>query len=59
MLFPMKSTTEALQLRHTLIQHFEDALQASSPEDMEQLLTLVVVGGGPTGVELSGRTSLK
>jgi NADH dehydrogenase len=52
--FPMKSTTEALQLRHTLIQHFEDALQANSPEDMEQLLTLVVVGGGPTGVELSG-----
>lgn len=52
--FPMKSTIEALQLRHTLIQHFEDALQAGSPEEMEQLLTLVVVGGGPTGVELSG-----
>lgn len=52
--FPMKSTTEALQLRHTLIQHFEDVLQAGTPEDMEQLLTLVVVGGGPTGVELSG-----
>lgn len=52
--FPMKSTIEALQLRHTLIQHFEDALQAESTEEMEQLLTLVVVGGGPTGVELSG-----
>lgn len=52
--FPMKSTTEALQLRHTLIQHFEDALQARDSAEMEKLLTLVVVGGGPTGVELSG-----
>lgn len=52
--FPMKSTVEALQLRHTLIQHFEDALQSSNPDEIEQLLTLVVVGGGPTGVELSG-----
>ena len=52
--FPMKSTVEALQLRHTLIQHFEDALQSNNPEEIEQLLTLVVVGGGPTGVELSG-----
>ena len=52
--FPMKSTVEALQLRHRLIQNFEDALEASSPEELEKLLTLVIVGGGPTGVELSG-----
>jgi NADH dehydrogenase len=52
--FPMKSTVEALQLRHGLIQNFEDALKASSPEQLERLLTVVVVGGGPTGVELSG-----
>ncbi len=52
--FPMKSTVEALQLRHRLIQNFEDALQAHSPEELEKLLTLVIVGGGPTGVELSG-----
>jgi NADH:ubiquinone reductase (H+-translocating) len=51
--FPMKSTVEALQLRHRLLQHFEDALIAS-PEERKQLLTIVVVGGGPTGVELSG-----
>jgi NADH:ubiquinone reductase (H+-translocating) len=51
--FPMKSTVEALQLRHGLIQNFEDALKASTPEQLERLLT-VVVGGGPTGVELSG-----
>lgn len=52
--FPMKSTVEALQLRHGLIQNFEDALRASTPEQIDRLLTVVVVGGGPTGVELSG-----
>lgn len=52
--FPMKSTVEALQLRHGLIQNFEDALKASTSEQLERLLTVVVVGGGPTGVELSG-----
>jgi len=52
--FPMKSTVEALQLRHRLIQNFEDALLAKTEAEMEKLLTLVVVGGGPTGVELSG-----
>jgi NADH:ubiquinone reductase (H+-translocating) len=52
--FPMKSTVEALQLRHRLIQNFEDALMTSSPEELERLMTIVVVGGGPTGVEISG-----
>ena len=52
--FPMKSTVEALQLRHQLIQNFEDALLVKSPEELQKLLTIVVVGGGPTGVELSG-----
>lgn len=52
--FPMKSTVEALQLRHQLIQNFEDSLQAKTPEELQKLLTIVIVGGGPTGVELSG-----
>jgi NADH:ubiquinone reductase (H+-translocating) len=52
--FPMKSTVEALQLRHQLIQNFEDALLAKTDSELERLLTLVIVGGGPTGVELSG-----
>lgn len=52
--FSMKSTVEALQLRHQLIQNFEDALLAGSAEELEKLLTIVIVGGGPTGVELSG-----
>ena len=52
--FPMKSTVEALQLRHRLIQNFEDALQAKDEKELEKLMTIVIVGGGPTGVELSG-----
>ncbi|MDX1956022.1 MAG: NAD(P)/FAD-dependent oxidoreductase [Chitinophagaceae bacterium] len=52
--FPMKSTVEALQIRHRLIQNFEDALRATDPEELQLLMNIVVVGGGPTGVELSG-----
>ena len=52
--FPMKSTVEALQLRHRLLHNFEDALTAKDPAALQRLMNIVVVGGGPTGVELSG-----
>ena len=52
--FPMKSTVEALQLRNRLLNNFEDALTAKDAEELQRLMTIVVVGGGPTGVELSG-----
>jgi len=52
--FPMKSTIEALQLRNHLIQNFEDASIAADASEKLSLLTVVVVGGGPTGVEVSG-----
>jgi len=52
--FPMKSTVEALQLRYKLVQNFEDALTTKSEEDLQRLMNIVVVGGGPTGVEISG-----
>lgn len=52
--FPMKSTVEALQIRHRLIQNFEDALLATTDEDRQRLMNIVVVGGGATGVEVSG-----
>lgn len=50
---PMKSVPEAMLLRNRILQTFEDALTAT-PEDQEALLNFVIVGGGPTGVELSG-----
>jgi NADH:ubiquinone reductase (H+-translocating) len=52
--FPMKSTVEALQLRHRLIQNFEDALLAKDPDEIQKLMNIVIVGGGPTGVEVAG-----
>jgi NADH:ubiquinone reductase (H+-translocating) len=52
--FPMKSTVEALQLRHSLIRNFEDALLVNDPVELQRLMNIVVVGGGPTGVEICG-----
>lgn len=51
---PMKSVGEALALRNRLLQNFEDAVSADTVEERDALMNVVVVGGGPTGVELSG-----
>lgn len=52
---PMKSIPEALDIRSMLLQNFETAvnLEAKS-EEQESLIDIVVIGGGPTGVELAG-----
>lgn len=52
--FPMKSTVEALQLRYKLLQLFEKAHTIHDKDELQRLMNIVVVGGGPTGVELSG-----
>ena len=52
--FGMKSTVEALQIRHRLLLNFEDVFKTSDPLEIRRLMTIVVVGGGPTGVELAG-----
>ena len=52
--FPMKSTVEALQLRYRLLQNFEHALTVTDATELQRLMNIVVVGGGPTGVEVSG-----
>ena len=51
---PMKSIPEALNLRSLLLQNIEKAIIAPNQQEKEALLNFVVVGGGPTGVELSG-----
>ena len=51
---PMKSSVEALHLRYRLLQNFEDALSVTDPQKLQSLMNIVVVGGGPTGVEMSG-----
>jgi NADH:ubiquinone reductase (H+-translocating) len=52
--FSMKSVSEALLLRNTLLQNYEQALTCISEEEKAALLNIVIVGGGPTGVELAG-----
>jgi NADH dehydrogenase len=51
---PMKSIQEALQLRNTLFQCFEETLLTTNDEERSMYLNFVVVGGGPTGVEVAG-----
>ncbi|MCE3260564.1 MAG: NAD(P)/FAD-dependent oxidoreductase [Bacteroidetes bacterium] len=50
---PMKSVSEALYVRNSVLQNFEDALIADEVS-RKALLNIVIVGGGPTGVEVSG-----
>ncbi len=52
--FPMKSTVEALQIRHRLLRLFEEAHTINNPAALQRMMNIVVVGGGPTGVEVSG-----
>lgn len=54
---PMKSVTEAMALRNQLLLNFENALTTSDPLQQQSLLNIVVVGGGATGVEISGALS--
>ena len=51
---PMKSVSEALYLRNTLLNDFEKALSTVDEDARKGLLNMVIVGGGPTGVEVSG-----
>jgi NADH dehydrogenase len=51
--FPMKSATEAITIRNRILLNFEDALYAPS-DQKEEIMNIVIAGGGPTGVELAG-----
>ena len=50
----MKTIPEALNLRSLILQNFEKALLTNDLEERERLMNFVIVGGGPTGVELAG-----
>ena len=51
----MKSIDDALELRGRIVGAFEQAERSSDPVRREKLLTFVVVGAGPTGVEMAGQ----
>lgn len=50
----MKSIDDALELRGRILGAFEAAEVATDPAERQRRLTFVVVGAGPTGVELAG-----
>ena len=50
----LKTLDDATAIRRRLLLAFERAEMASNPEEGARLLTVVIVGGGPTGVELAG-----
>lgn len=51
---PMKSVSEAIYLRNRVLENFEAALSTRDQDKIAGLMTMVVVGGGPTGTEISG-----
>jgi NADH dehydrogenase len=51
---PMKSLTDALNLRSKILGNFEKALNTTDLSARESLMNFVIVGAGPTGVELAG-----
>ena len=53
----IKTIADATLIRHCILQAFERAELESEPDDIRSLLTFVIIGGGPTGVELAGALS--
>lgn len=50
----LKTLDDALRIRSQILLAFEKAENETDPVERERLMTIVVVGGGPTGVELAG-----
>ena len=51
---PMKSVSEALYLRNLVFEDYERAVTSEGYEQRQRYLDIVIVGGGPTGVEVAG-----
>jgi NADH dehydrogenase len=56
--FGLKTLADALALRNQIFGAFEEAERASEPTAQDEWMTFVVVGGGPTGVEISGQLAI-
>ena len=50
----LKTLDDALRIRNDVLLAFEQAETETNPTQLEQLMTVAIVGGGPTGVELAG-----
>lgn len=52
--FPMKNITDALAIRNKILLNLEEYIQRKDDPNREAYLNIVVAGGGPSGVEISG-----
>jgi len=52
--FPLKRVPQALDLRSHMLQNFEQTVMSPNVEEQDRLTNFVIVGGGPTGVEVAG-----
>jgi NADH:quinone reductase (non-electrogenic) len=50
----LKTISDALKIRERILLSFEKAERSNDPNEIEKQLTFVIVGGGPTGVEMAG-----
>jgi NADH dehydrogenase len=50
----LKSLSEALLVRNTILDHYESALEEADVEKRQGYVDIVIIGGGPSGVELAG-----
>ncbi len=51
---PMKTLNDAINMRNILLQRLEQATISSDAKEKEKFANIVIAGGGPTGVEISG-----
>ncbi len=51
---PMKTVSEAMALRNALLINFERSVTCATEQERQSLLNVVIVGGGPSGVEIAG-----
>lgn len=52
--FPMKNITDALAIRNKILLNLEEYIQRTDDPNRDSYLNIVVAGGGPSGVEISG-----
>ncbi|MDE6534643.1 MAG: NAD(P)/FAD-dependent oxidoreductase [Muribaculaceae bacterium] len=52
--YTLKSAPQAIRCRNQILYNLEKAANVTDPEERRRLLSFVVIGGGPTGVEIAG-----
>lgn len=52
--FPLKTVDDAIEIRNYMLQKMEEASRVTEEAERKKLTTVVIAGGGPTGVEIAG-----